>query len=221
MDTKHKDYIAHRIAHLFIKINAVSFRFDPPFTFTTGLKSPIYLDNRVVMSHPKERREIVNFYIQVIGEVVGLENVDYISATASAAIPHGAWISGNLNLPMVFVRPTTKSYGKGNKIEGYLKPGSKVLIIEDHISTAASVVNNAETIRESGGKVAYCLASTTYETEISNNNLKKSNVKLISLTTGKIIAEEAFKNGLISKENMKSVKFWLDKPFEWEKKFTK
>ena len=213
-----KDYrekIAKETAHILLKNGAVSFRFDPPFTFTSGLKSPIYLDNRILMSYPSERKTIVSYYIEIIKNEIGLANIDYISGTATAAIPQAAWIAGELNLPMVYVRPTTKAYGKGNKLEGYLKKGSKVLIIEDHISTANSVVGNAETIRELGSKVVGCIASTSYETKVSQEAIAQHKLTLYSLTTGKHIVEEALKKGQISQEEKKSVDRWLLDPHQW------
>lgn len=214
-----RNIIAEKTAKILFKINAVSFRFNPPFTYTTGMKSPIYLDNRIVMSYPNERKKIVALYIQTLKNAVGLENVDYISATASAAIPQGAWVSGKLNLPMIYVRPSTKSYGKGNKVEGYLKKGSNVVIIEDHVSTAESVVNNALSIRELGGKVKYCVATTTYETKTSTDNLKEANIKLLTLTTGKIIVEEAVKKDLISPKEKVLVDEWFRDPVKWGDKY--
>lgn len=214
-NTYKQDKIAIKTARLLLRIGAVSFRFNPPYVFTTGLKSPIYLDNRMVMSFPDVRRHIVNLYIHVIKEHIRKGEIDYVSATATAAIPHGAWIAGKLNLPMVFVRPTTKSYGKGNKVEGYLKKGSSVVIIEDHVSTGASIANNAYAIRELGGKVKYCIATTTYETKKSRELLKQAAITLFTLTTGKIIAYEAFKKHLITNEQKKSVDCWLDDPEKW------
>lgn len=207
--------IAVKTARLLIEIGAVSFRFDPPYTYTTGMKSPLYLDNRMVMSFPEVRRKIVNLYIETIKEHIGIEHVDCVSATASAAIPHGAWIAGKLNLPMVFVRPTTKAYGKGNKMEGYMKKGSDVIIIEDHISTAASVAGNAQTIRELGGNVKYCVATTTYETGISKKNLQDAHITLFTLTNGRTIVEEAYKKKLLTKEQRHSVDQWFENPEKW------
>lgn len=207
--------IEKKTAQLLLKINAASFRFDPPFTYTSGLTSPIYLDNRLVLSYPDVRRQIVKFYIAVIKDKIGLESVDYISGTASAAIPQASWIAGSLNLPMVYVRPSSKKYGKGNKLEGYLKRGSRVLIIEDHISTASSVVNSAETIRKLGGMAEHCVATTTYETEKSKEALAGAKLKLLTLTTGKIIVEEAVRGGLLTGEQKASVDRWFENPEEW------
>lgn len=210
--------IAHNIAKLLLSIKAVTFRFDPPYTYTSGLKSPIYLDNRLVMSYPNVRDKIINYYVQAIKKEIGLKNVEWISATATAAIPHAAFVADKLKLPMVYVRPTTKKYGKGNQIEGYVKKGSKVLIVEDHISTAESVAGNAQAIRGVGGIVKYCITTTTYETKKAQKNIEKAKLKLITLTTGKLIVETAFKEGYLSEKEKKSVDLWFANPPAWAKK---
>lgn len=215
MNEEKRQKIAQDTATILLKIGAVSFRFDPPFTFTSGLKSPIYLDNRIIMSYPVERRAIVGLYVEMIKEQVGLEKIDCISATATAAIPQGAWIAGELDLPMVFVRPTTKSYGKENKLEGYLKKGSKVLIVEDHISTAVSIVGNAETIREQGGVVVACVAATTYETSLSIQNLEKHMIPAYSLTTGRVIVAEACAKNIITESQKNQIDAWFLDPAKW------
>ena len=207
---------AVKIAKFLLSINAMSFRFNPPYTYTTGMLSPMYLDNRLVMSYPKVRDEIIKTYIAVLKEKVGMRNVDVISATATAAIPQGAWIADRTKLPMVFVRPSTKMHGKGSKVEGYFKKGSNVVIIEDHISTAASVAGNAQSIRELGGKVKYVIATTTYDTELSQKTLKENKVKLFALTTGEIIIETAYKMGKISKKEKESIENWLENPQNWQ-----
>lgn len=206
------------IAKLLLTIGAMTFRFDPPYTYTTGLKSPIYLDNRLVMSYPKIRKQIVNAYIQTIKDHIGLENIECISATATAAIPQGAWVADKLNLPMVFVRPSTKKYGKETKVEGVFDKKAKVLIIEDHISTAASVAGNAEAIRELGGVVKYCIATTTYETEKSKETLNENKIKLIPLTTGKIVVQTALQEGVITQKQKDSIDLWFQDPNNWANK---
>lgn len=213
-----KHDLSIKTAKALLSIGAVTFRFDPPYIFTTGLKSPVYLDNRLVMSHPKVRSQIIDAYITTIKNNIGLDKVDVISATATAAIPQGAWVAEKLNLPMVFVRPQTKSYGKESKVEGVFKKGAKVLIIEDHISTAASVAGNAQAIRDLGGVVNYCVATTTYESKKSQEVLKKSKIKLVPLTTGKQIIEAAFQNGQLTEEQKQSVSIWLQDPSTWAKK---
>lgn len=213
--------VAQKVAKLLLSINAATFRFDPPYTYTSGLKSPVYLDNRLVMSYPKVRKEIIQYYIDVISREIRLENIDAVSATATAAIPHGAFVADKLDLPMVYVRPTTKKYGRGGKVEGYLRKGDKVVIIEDHISTATSVVGNAQAIRELGGKVTYCVATTTYETEKSKKALKENKVNLLYLTTGKVIVQTAFELGKLTKKEKKSVDLWFLDPPSWAKRMGK
>ncbi len=217
--------IADHAAQLLLQIRAFSFRFNPPYTYTSGLKSPVYIDNRLVMSYVSVRNQFIDYYIETIRKKIWLTNVDWISATATTAIPMGAWVADRLKLPLVFVRPTTKlagqgkkSYGKGNKMEGYLKKGSRVIIIEDHISTATSAVDNAETIREQGGVVQYCICASTYQTEQSRKLLKKHQITLLSLTSGRLIAESAFRHGQITKEQKQSVDMWFNDPLSWELK---
>lgn len=211
--------IAERTASLLLKIKGITFRFNPPYTYTSGMKSPVYLDNRLVMSYPEVRKEIINSYIEVIKEQIGIDKVDYVSATATAAIPHGSWIADRLDIPMVFVRPTTKMHGKQSKIEGYLKKGSKVIIIEDHVSTAESVVGNVNSIREAGGEVEYCVATTTYETQKSKDALAQINIKLITLTTGKMMVEMAAKENYLTADQKKEVEAWFSDPIHWGEKF--
>ncbi len=210
--------ISEKVAKLLLKIGGMTFRFNPPYTYTSGLKSPVYLDIRLVMSHPEVRKKIVSYYIDVIKNKIKLENVEWISATATAAIPLGAWVAGSLNLPMVYVRPSTKTYGKGGKVEGYLKKGAKVLIIEDHISTAESVVGNAQSIRELGGNILYCVATTTYQTKKASDALSANNIQLITLTTGKKVVETAAKNGYLTLKEKEMVDVWFADPPNWAKK---
>ena len=213
-----KKNISKNVANLLLEIGAMTFRFDPPYTYTSGLKSPVYLDNRLIISYPDVRRQIIDYYVETIKSEIGINKVDWISATASAAIPHGAWVAERLNLPMVFVRPSTKTYGKGGKVEGFLKKGSRVLIVEDHISTAESVSDNANSIREIGGVVEYCIATTTYETKKSLDNLSAAKIKLISLTTGKEIVETALESGKITPEEKKKIDLWFEDPPNWATK---
>lgn len=225
MEEIYNSLISDRTAQLLIKIHALSFRFDPPYTYTSGLKSPIYIDNRLTMSYVRIRKIFIDYYVEVIKKRIGLKNIDWISATATTAIPMGAWVADRLKLPMVFVRPTTKLagqgrklYGKGNKMEGYLKKGSKVVIIEDHISSATSAVDNAECIRENGGEVKFIISSSTYQTKSSRDLLHAHNVTLIALTSGRLIAESAFAHGQLTKQQKESVNLWSDDPPSWAKK---
>ena len=212
------DDISIAVANLLIKIQAIEFRFDPPFTYTTGLKSPIYLDNRLVLSHPHTREFVVDYYAQAIEKKIGRKNVEWISGTASAAIPYASLIASELRLPMVYVRPSTKLYGKGNQMEGFLPKGKKVLIVEDHISTGTSIIDNANIIRKNGGIVTQCIATTTYELPVADRNFKENGIKPFTLTTGKIMCEVAYKNKLLTKKQKDLVDDWLEDARGWGKK---
>lgn len=214
------DSLSEHIAKLLLDIKAVTFRFNPPYIYTTGLKSPIYLDNRLVMSHPKVRQQIIDAYIEIIKRHIGIENVEWISATATAAIPMGAWIAQSLNLPLVYVRSSVKGHGKENQMEGYIKKGSKVLLVEDHISTASSVLINADAIRQAGGEIIGCVATTTYETQKAKQNLEVAGITLWTLTTGKIILKAAAKTGMLNLNEKKSVLSWFADPPRWEERRT-
>jgi orotate phosphoribosyltransferase len=204
------------VAELLLDINAISFKFDAPFfTFSSGIKSPIYIDNRLVISFPSIRERLVNIYINEIDKYVGISNTEWVSATASAAIPMGAWIAHKLNLPLVYFRPMKKNHGRNQKIEGFLEPGKKVIIVEDHISTARSAIENAQAVRTAGGQVEYCISTSTYETQDAANNLDGNNLRLISLTTGRVIVEVAYKTNRISKAERKMVEQWLQDPQGW------
>lgn len=210
--------ISQDIADILLKINAVSFRFDPPFTYTSGMKSPIYLDNRIIMSYPEERHTIIDLYIQKITEEIGTGAIDYISATATAAIPQGAWIAERLKLPMVYCRSGKKGHGKENQIEGNFTKGARTLIVEDHISTGGSSVGNAEAIRALGGIVTHCIATSTYETTKSIEVFKSAQITLLTLVTGKEIAKRANETGIMSDEQYAIVIDWFTDPTGWATK---
>lgn len=213
--------IAKHTAQMLLKIGGVTFRFDPPYIYTSGIKAPIYIDNRLIVSYPDIRKTIINYYIELMKKEIGLENIDYISATATAALPHGAWIADRLNIPMVYVKPTTKSYGKQTKLDGYLKKGSRVVVIEDLISTATSAVGNTQTIRELGGIVKYCVATINYDTEKSRQILKENKLKLFALATAKEVVEEATLSKYINPSQQKDVREWFADPIHWGDRFNK
>jgi len=211
--------IAEKTTNLLLSIQAISIRPYKPFRYTSGILSPIYIDNRLIISCPKVRKRIISFYIEIIRERIGLEKVELLSGTATAAIPHAAFISQKLNLPMVYVRDTKKGHGKKNQIEGVIKKGQKALIIEDHISTGGSLVGNAKAVRSAGGKVKYAIGTTTYLMAKAEENFKKEKIKVLTLTDFKKIIDVAVKKKLIKKEDRNLVLAWAKDPKNWGKKF--
>ena len=157
-----------------LEIKAVELRVDKEnwFTWASGIKSPIYCDNRLTMSYPKIRKQIAEGFVKKIKELY--PNVDYIVGTATAGIPHAAWISDIMELPMLYVRGSAKDHGKTNQIEGKFEKGKKVVVVEDLISTGKSSVLAAQALQEAGLEVLGVIAIFSY-------NLNKAKEKLIEL----------------------------------------
>lgn len=149
------------IAQHLLDIGAVVLSPNEPFTWSSGMKSPIYCDNRLTMSYPEVRRAIARGFEDMIRE--HYPDVEVIAGTSTAGIPHAAWVSENMNLPMVYVRGSVKSHGKKKQVEGLIKQGQKIVIIEDLISTGASSLTTAEGLRREGADVLGVVAIFTYE----------------------------------------------------------
>ena len=143
-----------------LEIGAVQIQPDDPFTLSSGLMSPIYCDNRLTMSYPEIRRSIRNRFTQ---QIEALGAIDVIAGCATAGIPHAAFVSELLDLPMIYVRSKPKSHGKGSQIEGKLHKGQKVVLIEDLFSTGGSAIQAAEAIKEAGGEVIKIIAIFSYQ----------------------------------------------------------
>lgn len=210
--------VAVEVAEMLLQIQAVTFRFNPPYTYTTGIKSPIYTDNRRIMSFPDVRRKIVNYYFELMANEIGLDNIDYLSGTSTAGIPIAAFIAEKLDIPMIYVRSSNKQHGLEKKIEGYLIPKSNVVIIEDMYSTGESAIHNAENVRKEGGIVNYSLATMSYGLKISGANFAKHKLHPLVLTTGKIIVETAKKEGRLTSEQKQLVDEWFTDPQGWNNK---
>lgn len=206
-------------AKLLFNIKALSLRPEKPFRYTSGMLSPIYIDNRVIFSFPDVRIKIVSFLISEIINKIGLSNFEILSGTASAAIPYTSFISQKLGIPMVYVRDSKKGHGKQNQVEGIVEKKQKVLIIEDHISTGGSTIGNARAIRDAGGKVKYAIAITSYQLQIANKNFKQAKLKVFTLTNIDAILKEAINRSYIKKNGSKIVLEWIKNPVNWGKKF--
>lgn len=207
--------IAEEVAQLLFLVEAVSIRPHNPFKYTSGILSPIYIDNRVIMSYPKVREKIIGFYMNIIKETVGIKSVDVISGTAHSAIPLAAWIADRLVVPLVFARSSPKDYGKQNKLEGVFEPGSNVLIIEDHISTGMSSLDNTRTIRELGGITNSCIATTSYGLEKATKAFEEAKVSLHVLTDFTTLVNVAIEQGRIKEEDRNLVMSWRSDPDNW------
>ena len=149
-----------KVSEILLNLNAVILRTKPPFRWVSGILSPIYTDNRLLMSYPKEREFIVNSFIKLIK--ANKIKVDGFAGTATAGIPWAAWIAQKMKKPMVFVRSESKDHGKENKVEGVIESGKNYVVVEDLISTGGSSLNTINAVREKNGIVESCFAIFTY-----------------------------------------------------------
>lgn len=198
------------IAEKLLSIQAVSLKPSEPFTWSSGMKSPIYCDNRLTLSYPKVRKEIAQGLAHLIKEHYA--DVDVIAGTATAGIPHAAWVSDLLGLPMIYVRGSAKGHGKQKRIEGKLEAGQKVVVIEDLISTGGSSLSAVEAIREDEGVVLGVAAIFTYELQKAVDQLSAQNVTAHVLTDYTTLIQVASDREVISKTEQAMLKAWRDNP---------
>lgn len=207
--------IEKQVAEQLLEIKAVFLKPNDPFTWASGIKSPIYCDNRLTLGFPKVRQFIAAALAEKIKENFG--DVDVIAGTATAGIPHAAWVSDLLDLPMVYVRSKAKEHGKGNQIEGPISKGQKVVVIEDLISTGGSSLKAVEALEEAGAEVLGIAAIFTYGLEKGNKLLAEADTKLVTLTNYDELIEVALTKNYVSKEDMQTLKEWKQNPEAWGK----
>lgn len=206
---------SEKVAKILLDIHAVSFNPRKPFRYSSGIFSPVYTDCRLLMSYPKERKIIRDLYIEGLKKV---GHFDVIAGTATAGIPHAAWIADKLNLPMIYVRGKAKDHGKRNQIEGKLNKKQKVAVIEDIVSTGESSAETVRTIRKQGGYSSYVFSIITYGMKTSYDNFKSNKIKLITLTDFPTVVKVAEKSGYIKSRDKKMIMEWTKSPSLWGKK---
>lgn len=204
------------VAKILLELNAVTLNPKKPFKYASGIISPVYTDCRVLMAYPQKRRVIRDLYIDAIKKS-GVK-FDVVAGTATAGIPHAAWIADKLNLPMVYVRGKAKDHGKENLIEGIIKPGQKAIVIEDLVSTGESAINSVNAVRKMGGKVEYVFSIITYGMEKARISFAENRLNLISLTTFGDVVNEAQKLGYIEDKEIEIILDWIKDPPSWGKK---
>ncbi|HKI89949.1 MAG TPA: orotate phosphoribosyltransferase [Draconibacterium sp.] len=198
-----------------LQINTLKIQPSSPFTWASGWKSPIYCDNRKILSYPETRSFIREKFVNIINEKY--PDAEVIGGVATGAIAHGVLVADKLGLPFIYVRSKPKGHGLENLIEGDLKPGQKVVIIEDLVSTGISSLKAAEAISNFGGEVAGMLAIFTYNFPLAKENFKKAKIELTTLSCYQILIDLALKMGEISKEEVKSLMEWREDPANWGK----
>lgn len=204
---------AKEIALHLLEINAVVLRPNDPFTWSSGWHSPIYCDNRLTLRYPKIRKKIATHFIDFIHEQYG--DVDVITGTATAGIPHAAWIAGSLDKPMSYVRAKAKAYGLGNQIEGGIQKGESTVVIEDLISTGGSAISVVEALRFIGADIKAVLSIFTYGFDKSIQRFKEAEVPIHTLTDYTTLIEVAKDNDYVDESDLKTLAAWRKKPETW------
>ncbi|MGL4228399.1 MAG: orotate phosphoribosyltransferase [Tannerellaceae bacterium] len=201
------------VAEKLLKIKAVKLQPANPFTWASGWKSPIYCDNRKTLSYPEVRDCIKIELARTILEKY--PQVDAIAGVATGAIAQGALVADLLNLPFVYIRATPKDHGLENLIEGELKPGSKVVVVEDLISTGGSSLKAVEAVRKAGNEVVGMVAIFTYGFPIAQEKFAEANVELTTLSNYNAVLEQALSTNYIEQSDIETLKEWRKDPANW------
>lgn len=208
---------SRRLAGDLLDIEAVLLAPDDPFTWSSGLRAPIYCDNRLTMAHPHVRRAIRDAFAAVIKREELAAEV--IVGTATAGIPHAAWLAERLDRPMAYVRSSQKGHGRQNRIEGVVEPGQSVVVIEDLISTGGSALNAVEALREAGATVEAVLAIFSYELDAAAERFAAVDVPHITLTGYRVLLEEAQARGTLTPTALEALQDWRRDPEAWSDRF--
>ncbi|QSF43831.1 orotate phosphoribosyltransferase [Paenibacillus tianjinensis] len=201
---------SEQVAAYLLEIGAVALRPQEPFTWTSGIKSPIYCDNRLTLSFPEVRNYIANGFAELIKS--SYPEAQVIAGTATAGIPHAAWVADKLNLPMAYIRDKAKGHGKQNQIEGIISPGQKVIVIEDLISTGGSSIKAAQAVEEAGGEVLAVLAIFSYELDRATEGFASAGVPLQSLSNYTTLIDVALSQGKIAESDVALLQSWRKDP---------
>lgn len=198
------------IAQQLLDIKAVFLQPNDPFTWSSGMKSPIYCDNRLTLSYPHVRKDIAKGLVQLIREYY--PDAELIAGTATAGIPHAAWVSDEMELPMCYIRSKAKGHGKGKQIEGIATPGQKVVVVEDLISTGGSVITAVQALREAGCEVLGIASIFTYELAKGRTQLDAEGITNHSLSNYATLVSVAKEQGYISAEDVEKLTKWRENP---------
>ena len=205
---------AKKTAEVLLHINAIKLSPNAPFTWASGWKSPIYCDNRLVLSYPTIRNYIKSELAKNIENLYG--KPDVIAGVATGAIGIGAIVADDLGLPFVYVRPEAKKHGRQNQIEGRLEKGQSVVVVEDLISTGKSSLNAVEALKSASFNVKGMAAIFTYGFERSKTNFEEKNIDLHTLSNYEALLEQALDTGFINDKELNVLSQWNSNPSEWD-----
>ena len=208
-----KDSVEVKIAEILLKINAIKLNPKEPFKWASGWNSPIYCDNRTILSFPDVRNEVKEELSRLLIDKFG--KPDVIAGVATGAIGIGMLVADFLDLPFIYVRPEAKKHGRKNQIEGKINSSQKVVVIEDLISTGNSSINAVKALREQKIEVTGMVAIFTYGFDISFENFKNEKLKLETLSNYKTLVGCALKNNYINSSELEELKSWNKNPSKW------
>lgn len=209
----HMSEIEQKIAEFLLQIKAIKLEPTNPFTWASGLKSPIYCDNRITLSYPTIRTYIRQKFSEVIHEEFG--SVDMISGVATAGIPQGVLVAQDLGLPFTYVRSSAKGHGRQNLIEGDVVDGQRVVVIEDLVSTGKSSLDAVQTLRDAGCNVVGLLSIFTYNLPVAEENFREAKCRLISLSNYEALISYALEHQFISASEIETLRQWRLDPENW------
>jgi len=204
---------ADELALMLLEINAVILRPNNPFTWSSGWNSPIYCDNRLTLRFPEIRKKISKAFIEVIEKE--FPDVEVITGTATAGIPHAAWVAENLDKPLAYVRSKAKAYGLGNQIEGGVDKGQSTIVIEDLISTGGSAMSVIDALKFIGADIRGVLTIFTYGFDKANERFEEAGIPVYSLTDYSTLIEVAVEKGYIKEEDLEQLNRWRANPEKW------
>ena len=202
-----------KTAKILLDINAIKLNPNEPFTWASGWKSPIYCDNRIILSNPEIRNTIKMYLAQVMGK--NFEKPDAIAGVATGAIGIGILVAEYLDLPFIYVRPEAKKHGRKNQIEGEIEKGKKVMVIEDLISTGKSSIGAIRALKSYGLNVVGMIAIFTYEFSVSEDNFNKEKINVKTLSNYSTLLRIAQKTQYISEIECKMLEKWNGSPSSW------
>lgn len=208
---------AKNIAGRLLEAGAVRLRPRNPFTWASGLRSPIYCDNRVLLSYPAIRSEVIDGLAEL---AAGFDDVYGIAGVATAGIPHGALLADRLGLPFVYIRSQAKAHGRQNQIEGRVEPGNRYLVVEDLISTGGSSLKAIDALRGAGGDIVGAVAIFSYGFPAAARAFEQADVRLATLSSYPTLLDEAVAAAAITDEQAATLASWRQDPRAWSKGFT-
>jgi len=207
--------VASEVARKLLQVKAVKLQPNNPFTWASGLKSPIYCDNRILLSYPDIRTSIK---VALKNKLLAFPDIDIVAGVATAGIPHGALLADAIEKPFIYIRSKSKSHGRKNLIEGELPEGARVLVIEDLISTGMSSMTACDAVTENGGHVIGVLAIFTYGFSSAKKVFTDKGIPMDTLSNYNVLLQEAYESNYITEEEKQILESWNEDPKLWDQK---